>query len=500
MAPPSVSAERLGSSNVSYFPAGPSVVELHLGESLDFPWLFFNNETATVYVNLTAESALGFSAVASPSFVVLNGSAWGQIVLRLTAPSQGAGGSGTVVIHLVAVNLQTDAAAWENVTLPATLLGVPPPGDATGKLLGVWPNPLPPPLDNMWAAFGLSMLFWVAIATGLTFVVHPLAKAFVRRATAKLDDVVHILRVPVFVFTLLYGFVRSLAILGVPPDQLLYSVYRFPLIILLTWVGYRIFRDVLVDYGRRLGKRMKGGVDERLIPALEKVGAVVIAIVGLILAVQSLGYDITLVLAGFGVIGLVIAFAAQDTVSNFFAGIYIMLDRPFRVGDLVEIDEDVICTVEEIGLRTTKLYWGKNHTYIIMPNNEMANRKIINYVRPNRRFRANVKVGVSYRSDLDQVKEVMLSIARSHPWVLKDPGFEPIFRVVDFGESTIVVMIIVWVDDVDQKWHIGSDLREQIKKRFKEEGIDIAFPQRVVEIVAPGRVRVEPSQGEGDDR
>jgi small-conductance mechanosensitive channel len=236
---------------------------------------------------------------------------------------------------------------------------------------------------------------------------------------------------------------------------------------------------------------MKSDIDDRLIPALEKVGAVVIVMVGLILAVQSLGYDITLVLAGFGVIGLVIAFAAQDTVSNFFAGIYIMLDRPFRVGDLVEIDENVICTVQDIGLRTTKLYWGKNHTYIIMPNNEMANRKIINYVRPNRRFRTNVKLGVAYKSDLDRVKRVLLEIARSHPWVLKEPEFEPVFRVVDFGESTILVMVLVWVDDVDHKWHIGSDLREQIKKRFAEEGIEISFPQRVVEILPPRNLRLE---------
>jgi small-conductance mechanosensitive channel len=491
LAAPSASADRLGSSNVTYYPAGPSQVALHLGDSLDYPWVFFNNETATVYVNMTAEGDIGFTALASPSFVVINASGWGQIVLRLTAPSQGASAAGSVRVHLMAINEMTNAAAQADVTLPVTLLGVPPAEDPTGKILGIWGNPLPSPFDNAWVAFALSILIWVAIAAGLLFIVHPLAKAFVRRATTKLDDVVHILRVPVIVITLLYGSVRSLVILGLPPDQLLYSVYRFPLILILTWVGYRVFRDVLLNYGRTLAKRMKSDVDDRLIPALEKVGAVVIVMVGLILAVQSLGYDITLVLAGFGVIGLVIAFAAQDTVSNFFAGIYIMLDRPFRVGDLVEIDENVICTVQEIGLRTTKLYWGKNHTYIIMPNNEMANRKIINYVRPNRRFKTNVKLGVAYKSDLDRVKRVLLEIARSHPWVLKEPEFEPVFRVVDFGESTILVMLLVWVDDVDHKWHIGSDLREQIKKRFAEEGIEISFPQRVVEILPPRNLHLE---------
>ncbi|HYS72251.1 MAG TPA: mechanosensitive ion channel family protein [Thermoplasmata archaeon] len=497
LATPLASADRLGASNVTYYPAGPSQVALHIGESLDYPWVFFNGETAKVYVNLTAQGVLGFTAVASPSFAVLDIGGSGEIVLRLTAPAEGAGGSGSVTVHLMAVNLQTNAVAQQDVAVPVTLLGVPPSEDPTGKILGIWPNPLPSPLDNNGAAFGLSILIWVGIAAGLAFIIHPIVKATLRRATTKLEDVVRVLRVPVFVLTLLYGAVHSLAILGVPGEAL-YSIYRFPVVLILTWVGYRIFRDILLGYGRALARRMKSDIDERLIPALEKVGAVVIVVVGLVLAVQSLGFDITLVLAGFGVVGLVIAFAAQDTVSNFFAGIYIMLDRPFRVGDLIEIEPDVICTVDDIGLRTTKLYWGKNHTFIIMPNNELANRKIINYVRPNRRFRANVKVGVSYKSDLDQVKQVMLDIARAHPWVLKgNPEFEPIWRVVDFGESTIIVMIIVWVDDVDHKWHVGSELREQIKKRFNQEGIEISFPQRVIEIL-PGP-RPSLVEGEGED-
>ncbi len=99
LASPQASADPLGTSNVSYYPVGPSTVSLHLGESLDYPWVFFNNETASVYVNLTAEGDLGFAAVASPTFVVLDAGGVGEIVLRLSAPSQGAGGSGSVRVH-----------------------------------------------------------------------------------------------------------------------------------------------------------------------------------------------------------------------------------------------------------------------------------------------------------------------------------------------------------------------------------------------------------------
>ena len=483
---PSASADQLGTSNVTFYPAGPTEVSLRLGGSFDYTWVFYNGETASVYVNLTADaSSAGLAASASPSYVILEPGGSGQIVLRLTAPEEGMSRSGLVRIHLTAVNLLTNAVAQQDVTVASTLTGVSAAGDPVGKLLGIWPNPLPPPFDSKWAAFGVSIAIWVAIALGLRFVIDPLVKGVAGRTATKVDDIVlRILRWPVFVLVLLYGAVSSLGILGLPASwqRLLLSVYGFAIILLFTWVAYRIFRDVLVHYGKQVSKRTRRDVDERLIPALEKVGAVVIVFAGIVLAVQSLGYDITLFLAGFGVAGLVIAFAAQDTLSNFFAAMHLMLDRPFRVGDIIEIEDGVICRVEDIGLRSTKLYWGKSHDIIIMPNKELANRKIINYVRPDRRFITNVKVGVSYASDLNKVRGLMTEVARSQASVLKGPGFEPIWRIVDFSDSAIVVMIIVWVDDVDHLWQLASDLRENVKKRFDEEGIEIPFPQRVVHL------------------
>jgi small-conductance mechanosensitive channel len=490
----SASADRLGTSNVAYYPGGSAEVTLHLGESVDYPWVFYNGENASVYVNLTAEvSPVGAAAMAYPSFTILAPGEWAQIVLRFTAPDEGAHQTGTVLIHLTAVNLQTYAVAEQDATLPITLIGITPPDDPTGKFLGIWPNPLPPPFDGRIVAFAISLSVWAAIAAGLVFVVDPIVKAIAKRTATKVDDIIlRILRAPVFALVLLYGIVNSLSILGLPPEwqRLLFSVYGFTIILLLTWVAYRVFRDLLVSYGNQLAKRTRSGVNDRLVPALEKVGAVVIVLLGVLLAMQSIGTDITLFLAGFGVAGLVIAFAAQDTLSNFFAGMHIMLDRPFRAGDMIELDDGTVCRVQDIGLRSTKLYWGKSHAMIIMPNKEMANRKIVNYVRPDRRFIINVKVGVSYDSDLNRVRRAMMEVVNAHPWVLKDPGFEPIWRVLDFAESAIVVMIIVWVDDVDHQWQLGSDLRERIKQRFDEEGIEIPFPRRVVTLEGnPSTVR-----------
>lgn len=483
---PHGAADPLGTSRVAYFPSGPAEVTVRLGESVEYPYVFVNGENESVYVNLTADgSALGIATSASPQFAILDSGGWGQITLRLEAPDEGTSGIAPMRVHMMVINLGTNASATQEVNLSVRLVGVSPSEDPVGKFLGVWPNPLPPPFDNKWSAFGISIAIWAGIALCLVLFANPIAKSFAKRTATKVDEIVlRIVRGPLFGLVLLYGTVTSLAIVGLAPDwrRLLLSVYGFVIILLLTWVAYRIFRDVLVHYGKQHAKRKGSDVDSRLVPALEKVGAVVIVLLGVLLAIQSLGYDITLFLAGFGVAGLVVAFAAQDTLSNLFAGIQIMLDRPFGVGDVIETEDGVVCQVQDIGLRSTKLYWGKSHTVIVMPNRQLADRKIINYVRPDRRFKIDVKIGVAYDSDMDEVRRVMTEVAASHPWVLKGEGFEPIWRIVDFAESSIVVMVLVWVDDVDHQWQLGSDLRERIKRRFEEERIEIPFPRRVVEI------------------
>jgi small-conductance mechanosensitive channel len=484
--PQGANADRLGGSSVLFYAPGPSPISLHLGESSVTSWLFYNDGNDSVYVGMAADgSAAGLSASPSPTFLVLDPGQWGQIDLRLAAPREGPDISGAVRVHLSGIDLRTGATSSQDVDLPASRIGVSVQDDPTGKLFGTWPNLLPPPLDNKWAAFGVSVGIWAAAVLALVFLVNPVVRRMAKRSGSWAKGVaLQLLRGPVFLLAVLHGAVTSLAILGPPADlhATVLALYGFLFILLVTWVAYRLFRDLLVRYGKDLSKRTRSNIDDRLVPVLDKVGAVVIVLFGTMFAVQSLGYDITVFLAGFGVAGLVIAFAAQDTLSNFFAGVHLMLDRPFRVGDLIEIEEGVVCQVQDIGLRSTKLYWGKSHDLIIMPNKELANRKIVNYVRPDRRFRINIKVGVAYDSDLEAVRRVMTEAALAHPWVLKGAGDEPIWRVVDFGDSAITVMIFVWVDDVDHQWQLGSDLRLEIKRKFDVAGIEIPFPHRVVRV------------------
>ena len=196
--------------------------------------------------------------------------------------------------------------------------------------------------------------------------------------------------------------------------------------------------------------------------------------------------NITVFIAGFGIAGLVIAFAMQDTLANFFAGIHILSDRPFKVGDTILIEGDY-CRVEKIGLRSTWLYNRFDHDIVIFPNKRIAEDKIVNLTEPDQKFKVRVSVGVAYGSDLDKVQKIMIEALESQEGVIVDDTNRKAFvRFQEFGDSSLDFKVIAWIGDIFDQWKIAHDARLQIKRRFAEEGIEIPFPQRVVHTVEEG--------------
>jgi small-conductance mechanosensitive channel len=257
------------------------------------------------------------------------------------------------------------------------------------------------------------------------------------------------------------------------------SFYTIILVFTIVYVSYRIFDEILEELTLRKGGRFStfGTV---LKPMFRKIGLSIIIIGGVIFGLSSIGIDVTALLAGAGVAGLVIAFAAQDTLSNFFSGIHLLLDRPFRIGDIILLESGEYCRVENVGMRSTKLYSLFDHELIILPNNSVANQKIINIVKPDTRIRKTIEVGVAYGSDLEKVKKILMEVAQDHEKVVNETGFEPVVRFTNFGESSLNFILLVWIDDVMQQWGVLSDLHSEIDHRFRENHITIPFPQRTL--------------------
>ena len=225
-----------------------------------------------------------------------------------------------------------------------------------------------------------------------------------------------------------------------------------------------------------------GKSDTQYGPILDIIGSILIVTFGVTNFLSTYHVDFGVLLAGVGVVGLVIALAAQDTLSNFFSGILLLLDQGFKTGDMIYFNE-TYCLIREIGLRSTKIYDIINHVIIIIPNNSLANQEILNLTRPDRYYRLRTEVGVSYDSDPDLVEKLLLEVAEENGEIEHDdPTRRPLVRFREFGDSALTFSLVAWIKNVIKIRQINSDLHHQIFKKLGDANVVIAFPQRDIHV------------------
>lgn len=359
-------------------------------------------------------------------------------------------------------------------------------GAQPGQVLGQWDNPLPPPLDGPFGTFLLNVVAWLVVAALARLLVGPGLRMLTRRTKTPMDDkVIDILGTPMFVVLLLFGIRSSLQTLLLPSGLGRIVDVSSLLVVIVVWayVLFRAWNEVALVYARRLAQHTSSTIDNRALPLLEKLGGVLIVLFAVVASLQVLGVGFSWLLAGGAFVSIVVGLAAQDTLSNFFSGIHLLVDQPFREGDEIQFEDGPICTVRRVGLRSTHLYNRQEHDLLIVPNNMLATQLVTNLTRPDRKQRLQVEVGVAYRSDPDKVKRILTEAAMAHPLVLREPGNEPTVRLTGFGDSALTFALVFWVGDHLHRFSVPSDLRIAVLRRFAEAGIEIPFPHRV--LVAP---------------
>ncbi len=339
---------------------------------------------------------------------------------------------------------------------------------------------LPEKLDTNIGHFLLLSLIWLAIAIAVYFIINPVIRTLTKKTETKIDDmIVDIVRVPILILIFLYGMVDSLHALGVSGElqNFISLAYNMGIILVIIWLVYRIFNDVLIYLGHKAAKRHKPEFSHTLLPVIRKLGVIIIFLASLMYVFGIFGLEITGFLAGAGVIGLVIAFAAQETLGNFFAGMFLIMDPRFKVGDLVTMDNHLY-RVSHIGIRSTELYNVEDNTTAIIPNSLLANQKIYILTAPDRLARVKIDFGVAYGSDVAKVEKVVMSVINKHPEVIqKDEDHGPLFRFTSMGDSALIMFVKVWVKEVQEMWRIKHELTTQIYNALNEAGIEIPFPQ-----------------------
>jgi potassium-dependent mechanosensitive channel len=198
---------------------------------------------------------------------------------------------------------------------------------------------------------------------------------------------------------------------------------------------------------------------------------------GLLVALGILGVNATSLAVVFGALSIGIGFGLQNIFNNFISGLILLFERPIQVGDIVEVG-GLWATVKQINVRATVVQTFDNAS-VIIPNSEFISQQVTNWSFKDPRMRRNLEVGVAYGSDIQLVEQTLLDIVQNRPRVLKYPKPEVLF--IDHADSALIFRLRIWVH-VDDYWAVPSKIRFDIDRRFRELGIEIAFPQRDLHI------------------
>ena len=248
-------------------------------------------------------------------------------------------------------------------------------------------------------------------------------------------------------------------------------------IAILTNIIYRSLNEVMGWYAGRLAEKGGVGLDRQILPLIEKLATIFLVGTALITILKHFNYDILSLVTALGIGSLAIGMAAKDTLANMISGFTLMIDRPFRLGDRIQLAGGQVGDVQDIGLRSTKIKTLDNQLLII-PNSDLCNTILTNQAFPDIRAKARINLGVAYGSDVDQVKSVLISTALEAPEVLRDPPPEAYFT--SFGESSLAMALFFWVDDYGKVFQMTDLLNTIIVTRFAENGIEIPYPTRTV--------------------
>ena len=221
------------------------------------------------------------------------------------------------------------------------------------------------------------------------------------------------------------------------------------------------------------------GMSRQMVPVAEKIISLFLMGAALIVILKHFNYDIFSLVTALGVGSLAVGMAAKDTLAHMISGFTLMLDRPFRIGDRIQLSGGQVGDVLDIGLRSTKIKTLDNQMLII-PNSDLCNTMLTNQAFPDLRVKGRINVGVAYGSDVDQVKRLLADVAGATEGVLTEPHPEAYF--VSFGDSALNMSLFFWVEQYASLLTVTDRLNSAILKTFAEHTVEIPFPVQTVRV------------------
>ena len=251
--------------------------------------------------------------------------------------------------------------------------------------------------------------------------------------------------------------------------------YKLQLDTLISFIIFiTVVVAVIVILKRLIYRSKKLNTAEKF--SINKLSRYVIVLLAFIIGLRILGFDITVLLAGYAAVLLGLGFGLQHIFNDFISGIILLLDGSLKVDDIVEVNERIY-RVEEINFRTTTVL-GRDENYVILPNSELTGNRVVNWTYNQKSSRFQVDIGVDYATDVLELMEILKTVAKGNQRVLEKP--EPFVRFENYGESSLDFAVYFYTFEIFRAENIKSEIRVEIFKALKAKGINIPYPQRVI--------------------
>jgi len=335
--------------------------------------------------------------------------------------------------------------------------------------------------DNNYLQALTAIVVAFAIANVISFIISKIFGTLASKTSSKLDDAIaRLLRLPVYWTVIQLGLLVALTLLRLPdtPTRILRNLIISLLIVVWSIFATRFLRTIINAISSRA--KTNSLIRPQTLPLFHNIASVVVLVLATYLVFSAWHLDMTAWLASAGIIGIAVGFAAKDTLANLFSGVFILADSPYKIGDYVVLEGGERGKVTHIGIRSTRILT-RDDVEVTIPNAIIGNTRVINESGgPYEKYRIRVPVGVAYGSDIDQVRSVLMQVAKDEEQVCDDP--EPRVRFRRFGNSSLDFELLCWVYNPEFRGRVIDALNTNIYKQFMKEGIEIPYSKHDIYI------------------
>ena len=336
-----------------------------------------------------------------------------------------------------------------------------------------------------WLNFGVSIILAIVIGSLLSrLVYYALEKAADKTETEYDDAFVKIIRHQISLIFIVAGLqigTLRLPFIDVIIKQWLNQVFIAIYVVAATVILWRLI-DLLVEwYQTDVEPERDANQKDTVLLLLHRMARGLLLVISTIMLLSLYNINVNALLAAIGVGGLAISLAAQDSLSNVIAGIMIMLDQPFRVGDRIEIQGlgtwgDVV----DIGLRSTRIRTRDNRL-VIIPNNSISTDQIVNYTYPDPQYRIQIEIGIGYGQDIEKVRKIIIESVQQVEGVLPDKPIDALY--VDMGESAMIFRVRWWIKSFVDTRRMFDSVNTALQKALDKAGVEMPFNTYDINII-----------------